>query len=69
MLAVCSMMSRKLSEESRVLVAGAKYVASRSAPVHPKSIDSWHWIKYEPRGENIELTSKNGVSVLPCFIT
>ena len=58
-----SMMSRKLSEEERVIVAGKEYVASRPEPVHPKDIETWSWIKYEQRSENIELTSKDGVSV------
>jgi DNA-binding transcriptional LysR family regulator len=55
-----SMMSRKLSEQKRVLVAGAEYLASRTKPTHPKDIENWDWIKYEQRADNIEFTSKNG---------
>jgi DNA-binding transcriptional LysR family regulator len=58
-----SMMSRKLGEQERVLVAGAEYAASRPEPVHPKDIENWDWIKYEQRADNIEFISKNGESV------
>jgi DNA-binding transcriptional LysR family regulator len=55
-----SMMSRKLGEQQRVLVAGAKYAASRPVPTHPKDTESWDWIKYQQRANSIEFTSKNG---------
>lgn len=58
-----SMMSCKLSEQKRVLVAGAEYAASRTKPTHPKDIENWDWIKYEQRADNIEFTSTNGKSV------
>lgn len=58
-----SMMSRKLGEQERVLVAGAKYVAARATPIHPKDVEHWDWINYKQRGGNIEFTSKDGESV------
>ncbi|MFC1519089.1 LysR family transcriptional regulator [Pseudomonadota bacterium] len=58
-----SMMSRKLSEEARVIVAGKEYVTSRPTPITPKDLESWNWIKYQQRSECIELSSKDGASV------
>lgn len=57
-----AMMSRKLGEEDRVLVAGTEYVASRPKPVHPIDIESWDWIKYVHGADNIEFISVNGES-------
>lgn len=47
------MMSRKLGEEGRMLVAGTKYAASRLKPTHPKDLEDWDWIGYEQRSDTI----------------
>lgn len=55
-----SMMSRKLGEYRRVLVAGAEYAASRPAPDHPDDLNHWHWIRYEQRADLIEFSNRDG---------
>ena len=55
-----SMMSRKLGEESRVLVAGAGYAADRPEPMRPKDVESWDWIGYDQRQDTIEFLSPKG---------
>ena len=46
-----SMMSRKLGEIDRALVAGKGYVASRPAPVHPSEMEDWDWLRYRHRSD------------------
>ncbi|MEM8692558.1 MAG: LysR family transcriptional regulator [Pseudomonadota bacterium] len=48
-----AMMSRKLGEEGRMLVAGAEYAASRPEPTHPKDLEGWNWIGYDQRQDSI----------------
>ena len=55
-----SMMSRKLGEQDRALVAGKDYAASRPDPTRPEDLEDWDWIRYEHRADTIEFTSKNG---------
>ena len=55
-----SMMSRKLGESKRVLVASAKYANSHPRPVHPKDLEAWDWIHYAQRSDVAELTSPDG---------
>ena len=54
------MMSRKLSEYRRMLVAGAQYASSRSDPVRPGDLEDWDWIQYAQRGDAVKFTSKTG---------
>ncbi|MBE1275230.1 LysR family transcriptional regulator [Enterovibrio baiacu] len=49
-----SMVARKLGEYQRVLVASADYVASRPNPETLEDIQSWDWISYKQRNENME---------------
>lgn len=52
-----AMMSRKLGEYERVLVAGAEYASTHPVPEHPADLEAWDWIKYEHRGSQVEFTS------------
>lgn len=58
-----SMMSRKLGEYKRILVAGTEYAASRPSPVHPTDLKAWDWIKYTQRGDSIEFIPGTGEPV------
>lgn len=58
-----SMMSRKLGEYERVLVAGMDYAASRPTPVHPTDLEDWDWLGYEHRSSTLELMSQDGKTV------
>lgn len=58
-----SMMSRKLGEHERVVVAGTKYASSKPIPLHPSDLRDWDWIKYEHRAIRIEMTSPTGETV------
>lgn len=58
-----SMMSRKLGEQDRLVVAGVDYAASLPDPKHPKDLEEWDWIRYEHRADSIEFKSSNGKSV------
>lgn len=55
-----AMMSRKLGEFQRVLVAGAGYADTRPVPRHPDDLRDWHWIRYEQRAEQVEFSSADG---------
>ncbi|SIO07255.1 LysR family transcriptional regulator [Vannielia litorea] len=46
-----SMMSRKLGESARALVAGAGYAASRPRPGHPSEMEDWDWLRYKHRSD------------------
>ncbi len=46
-----SMMSRKLGESARALVAGTEYVANRPRPSHPSELEDWDWLRYKHRSE------------------
>jgi DNA-binding transcriptional LysR family regulator len=58
-----SMMSRKLGESERALVAGAQYAASRPPPQHPSDLEDWDWIRYQQRSDVTEFNSINGETV------
>ncbi len=51
-----SMMSRKLGEEGRMLVAGTDYAAARPVPMRPQDLKDWDWIGYDQRHDTIEFT-------------
>lgn len=55
-----SMMSRKLAEGKRVLVAGSDYASQRKVPQRPGDLEDWDWIRYQQRSETTELTSLSG---------
>lgn len=55
-----SMMSRKLAEIGRVLVAGTEYAASRPEPKHPTDLEEWDWIRFQHRSDVTELTARSG---------
>lgn len=55
-----SMMSRKLGEEGRMLVAGQAYAAARPMPTRPKDLESWEWIGYDQRRDTIAFTGRDG---------
>ncbi|MEO0370524.1 MAG: LysR family transcriptional regulator [Pseudomonadota bacterium] len=51
-----AMMSRKLGEESRMLVVGKAYAAARPNPSRPQELEDWDWIGYDQRSDTIEFT-------------
>jgi DNA-binding transcriptional LysR family regulator len=55
-----SMMSRKLAEGQRVLVAGTDYARQRNTPQRPSDLEEWDWIRYQPRADTTEFTSTTG---------
>ena len=55
-----SMMSRKLADEERYLVAGTDYVRARKAPKRPSDLEDWDWIRYRQRADTAEFTSHDG---------
>lgn len=58
-----SMMSRKLGESARALVAGAGYAATRPRPFHPSEMEDWDWLRYKHRSEYTTLTGPGGDTV------
>lgn len=56
-----SMMSRKLADGKRMLVAGADYAAAQPAPTQPSDLENWDWIRYRQRADIIEFTSAGGL--------
>ncbi len=55
-----SMMSRKLGESERALVAGSAYAATRPRPTHPSQLEDWDWIRYKHRSEYTTLKGPEG---------
>ncbi len=55
-----SMMSRKLADGQRVLVAGKKYVRGLAKPKRPTDLGDWDWIRYQQRADTTEFTSPDG---------
>ncbi|MBM1690637.1 LysR family transcriptional regulator [Sulfitobacter geojensis] len=58
-----SMMSRKLGESDRALVAGAKYASIRPQPTHPSDLESWDWLRYKYRPDHTTLQGPKGETV------
>ncbi len=55
-----SMMSRKLGESARVLVAGTQYAQARAEPQRPADLEDWDWIRYRHRPDVTEFTGTDG---------
>lgn len=55
-----AMMSRKLADGERVLVAGTDYAKGRKTPKRPSDLEDWDWIRYQQRSDVTELTSSTG---------
>jgi DNA-binding transcriptional LysR family regulator len=55
-----SMMSRKLANGQRVLVAGVDYAQGRKSPKRPSDLDDWDWIRYQQRSDTTEFISSTG---------
>lgn len=58
-----SMMSRKLGESERALVAGTGYAATRSRPGHPSEMEDWDWLRYKHRSDVTTLHGPGGETV------
>lgn len=58
-----SMMSRKLGESERALVAGTGYAATRPRPSHPSEMEDWDWLRYKHRSDHTTLHGPKGERV------
>ncbi|MDC2887617.1 LysR family transcriptional regulator [Psychrosphaera algicola] len=58
-----SMMSRKIGQSKRLLVASKSYVAARPSPNHPSDLTDWDWIRFQMRTNTIEFTGTTGEKV------
>ncbi|XPF95978.1 LysR family transcriptional regulator [Colwellia sp. RE-S-Sl-9] len=58
-----SMMSRKLGESKRFLVASKEYVKNRATPKHPSDLKMWDWVRFEMRSSTVDFTSPSGEKV------
>ncbi len=55
-----SMMSCKLGDGQRHLVAGKGYVENRPTPKSPKDLEDWNWIRYKNRADTTEFKGPDG---------
>lgn len=55
-----TMMSRKLADGTRYLVAGTDYARARKTPKRPADLEDWDWIRYQQRADMTEFTSLKG---------
>ncbi|MEO9825852.1 MAG: LysR family transcriptional regulator [Paracoccaceae bacterium] len=55
-----AMMSRKLADGTRVLVAGTDYASQRKTPERPSDLEDWDWIRYQQRADTTVFTSPTG---------
>jgi DNA-binding transcriptional LysR family regulator len=54
-----SMLSRKLGEFQRVLVAGAEYAASNPMPKQPSDLTKLDWLSFRYRKDKMEFTKES----------
>lgn len=55
-----SMMSRKLGEGDRALVAGCEYVRGRPKPERPSDLEGWDWVRFKHRADTTVFFSDSG---------
>lgn len=55
-----SMMSRKLAEGQRILVAGKGYASQRKTPKRPRDMEDWDWLRYKNRSDTTVFTNTSG---------
>ncbi|MEM7441056.1 MAG: LysR family transcriptional regulator [Pseudomonadota bacterium] len=55
-----AMMSRKLADEQRILIAGKDYAGNRPPPHHPSDLENWDWIRYKNRSDVTTFTNADG---------
>ncbi|MEM9765872.1 MAG: LysR family transcriptional regulator [Pseudomonadota bacterium] len=55
-----SMMSRKLAEGQRALVAGKEYASTRATPTRPADLEDWDWIRYRNRADTTKFVGPDG---------
>ncbi len=55
-----SMMSRKIGESRRLLVAGKEYLETRATPKHPSDLNEWDWIHFRMRSNIVKFESPTG---------
>ncbi|BCE01080.1 LysR family transcriptional regulator [Marinicellulosiphila megalodicopiae] len=58
-----SMMSRKLGESKRMLVAGKQYAKQFAQVQHPTDLKDADWVRFQMRNNTIDFTSKAGEAV------
>lgn len=54
-----SMISRKLGEIRRLLVASKEYYDTQAPPQHPTDLKNWDWVHFQMRSNIIEFTSSS----------
>lgn len=59
-----SMMSRKIGESRRLLVASRAYLASRPPPKDPSDLHDWDWIRFHMRPSAVEFSSASHEKVI-----
>ncbi|MEO1227779.1 MAG: LysR family transcriptional regulator [Myxococcota bacterium] len=52
--------ARSIGVTQRRLVASPAYVASKDLPLHPRDLESWDWVRFALRSEQIHFTSPDG---------
>jgi len=61
------LMSRKIGEVNRLLVASPDYVASKPEPTEPADLEKWDWLHFSMRPDRAEFFSQNGeTAVVAC---
>lgn len=58
-----SMMSRKIGESRRLLVASKSYAEGRPTATKPSDLIDWDWIRFSQRPSTVEFTSSAGKKV------
>lgn len=54
------LMSRKIGQTDRLLVASPDYIASQQILTHPRDLEQWDWLHFSMRSERAELISDTG---------
>ncbi|MEO0946161.1 MAG: LysR substrate-binding domain-containing protein [Pseudomonadota bacterium] len=59
-----NLLTRKIGDIERRLVASADYVSARPVPTHPTDLADWDWIGFVMRPDQTALLNSDGTSVL-----
>ncbi|MEM9102832.1 MAG: LysR family transcriptional regulator [Pseudomonadota bacterium] len=60
-----SLMSRKLGQSRRLLVASKDYIQTKSLqPKHPSELKGWDWIRFQMRSNSLEFYQKNSIETV-----
>lgn len=62
-LADSGLLTRRIGQTERLLVASPDYFESKPPPQHPNDLEDWEWVRFLMRPDQTEFTSAKGENV------